>query len=48
MKWFNAERLKKPLTFPVETMNLLDDGQSYVDNEWFNYTAEMYSEGHEM
>ena len=46
MKWFNAERLKKPLTFPVETMNLLDDGQSYVDNEWFNYTAEMYSEGH--
>jgi ribonucleoside-triphosphate reductase len=46
MKWFNAERLRKPLTFPVETMNLLDDGKSYVDNEWFNFAAEMYSEGH--
>ena len=46
MKWFNAERLKKPLTFPVETMNLLDDGEKYVDNEWFNFAAEMYSEGH--
>ena len=46
MKWFNAERLRKPLTFPVETMNLLDDGKSYVDSEWFNFAAEMYSEGH--
>jgi ribonucleoside-triphosphate reductase len=46
MKWFNAERLRKPLTFPVETVNLLDDGQSYVDDEWFNFAAEMYSEGH--
>lgn len=46
MKWFNAERLRKPLTFPVETVNLLDDGKSYVDDEWFNYAAEMYAEGH--
>ena len=46
MKWFNSERLKKPLTFPVETMNLLDDGVKYVDDEWFDFTAEMYSEGH--
>lgn len=46
MKWFNAERLKKPLTFPVETVNLLDDGKSYVDDEWFNFSAEMYAEGH--
>ena len=46
MKWFNAERLRKPLTFPVETVNLLDDGNSYVDDEWFNFAAEMYSEGH--
>lgn len=46
MKWFNSERLRKPLTFPVETMNLLDNGQSYVDDEWFNFAAEMYSEGH--
>lgn len=46
MKWFNAERLKKPLTFPVETVNLLDNGSTYVDNEWFEFAAEMYSEGH--
>lgn len=46
MKWFNAERLRKPLTFPVETMNLLDNGDTYVDNEWFEFAAEMYSEGH--
>ena len=46
MKWFNAERLRKPLTFPVETMNLLDDGKSYVDSEWFNFVTEMYAEGH--
>jgi len=46
MKWFNAERLKKPLTFPVETMNLLDNGETYVDNEWFDFACEMYAEGH--
>jgi ribonucleoside-triphosphate reductase len=46
MKWFNAERLKKILTFPVETMNLLDNGKNYSDQEWKNFTAEMWSEGH--
>ena len=46
MKWFNQERLKVPLTFPVETMNLLDDGKDYVDKEWFDFTCEMYAEGH--
>ena len=46
MKWFNEERLKEPLTFPVETVNLLDDGEKYVDDEWFDFAAEMYSEGH--
>lgn len=46
MKWFNAERLKKPITFPVETMNLLDDGLDYVDHEWADFAAEMYAEGH--
>ena len=46
MKWFNAERLKDPLTYPVETMNLLNDGEDYADQEWFEFTAEMYSEGH--
>lgn len=46
MKWFNKERLKVPLTFPVETMNLLDNGEVYVDKEWFDFACEMYAEGH--
>ena len=46
MIWFNQERLKKPLTFPVETVNLLDNGKEYVDTEWYDFTAEMYSKGH--
>lgn len=46
INWFNNERLKKILTFPVETMNLLNDGEKYVDKEYFEFTAEMYSKGH--
>ena len=46
MKWFNQERLRVPLTFPVETMNLLDNGKDYVDQEWFDFACEMYAEGH--
>lgn len=46
MKWFNKERLRKMLTFPVETVNLLDDGTDYVDQEWKDFTAEMWAEGH--
>lgn len=46
MKWFNKERTKQLLTFPVETMNLLDNGEDYVDKEWADFVAEMYAEGH--
>ena len=46
MKWFNAERTKKILTFPVETMNLLDDGNEFLDKEWADFAAEMWAEGH--
>ena len=46
MKWFNAERLKTPLTFPVETMALLTENNDVKDKEWGDFTAEMYSEGH--
>ena len=46
MKWFNLERTKTVLTFPVETMNLLNDGKDYVDKEYKDFTAEMYAEGH--
>lgn len=46
MKWFNKERTVVDLTFPVETVNLLNDANGYVDKEWADFTAEMYSEGH--
>lgn len=46
MKWFNAERTKKLLTFPVETMALLTDEQDVLDKEYADFTAEMYAEGH--
>ena len=47
MKWFNNERTKYPLTFPVETMALLTDGKNdYLDKEYADFTAEMWSEGH--
>lgn len=47
MKWFNHERLVAPdLTFPVETVNLLDNGTDYADQEWADFAAEMWAEGH--
>ena len=46
MRWFNEERRRKLLTFPVETVNLLDDGHDYVDPEWKDFVAEMWSKGH--
>ena len=46
MKWFNAERLKSVLTFPVETMALLSKDGDVIDKEWGDFTAEMYAEGH--
>ena len=46
MKWFNAERLKTVLTFPVETMALLTRNGDVMDAEWGDFTAQMYAEGH--
>lgn len=47
MKWFNKERTKAMLTFPVETMALLTDKKgNYLDEEYKDFTAEMHSEGH--
>lgn len=46
MKWFNRERTKTVLTFPVETMALLSKDGDVIDKEWGDFTAEMYSEGH--
>ena len=46
MNWFNKERLKKPLTFPVETMALLTENGDAKDKEYGDFTAEMYAKGH--
>lgn len=46
MKWFNAERLRTVLTFPVETMALLTRDGDVIDSEWGDFTAEMYAAGH--
>ena len=46
MKWFNAERTKTVLTFPVETMAMLTENGECKDEEWGDFAAEMYAEGH--
>jgi len=46
MNWFNEERTKTLLTFPVETMALLSDGKDIIDKDYKEFTAEMYAKGH--
>lgn len=46
MEWFNNERTKTLLTFPVETVALLSEDGDIKDKEWKDFTAEMYSKGH--
>ncbi|MDR0606352.1 MAG: anaerobic ribonucleoside-triphosphate reductase [Bacteroidales bacterium] len=46
MKWFNKERTRAVLTFPVETMALLTENGDAKDREYADFTAEMYAEGH--
>ncbi|MCD8303984.1 MAG: anaerobic ribonucleoside-triphosphate reductase [Prevotellaceae bacterium] len=46
MKWFNKERTKTMLTFPVETMAMLTENGDCKDEEWGDFAAEMYAEGH--
>ena len=46
MKWFNKERSRYVLTFPVETMAVLTDGHDLVDTDYAEFTAEMWAEGH--
>ena len=46
MRWFNQERTKTVLTFPVETMALLTKDGDVIDKEYADFTAEMYAEGH--
>lgn len=47
MNWFNNERNKYILTFPVETMALMTDGgDDFADKEYADFTAEMWAKGH--
>lgn len=48
MRWFNKEREKTTITFPVESFNLLVDKEThkYVDEESADFCAEMHSLGH--
>ena len=46
MRWFNHERTKNILTFPVESFSLLHDGEKYVDEDSADWCAQMLSEGH--
>ncbi len=46
MKWFNEERLRTVLTFPVETMALLSENGEPKDKDMADYAAEMLAEGH--
>ena len=48
MRWFNKEREKTTITFPVESFNLLVDKEThkYKDEESADFCAEMHSLGH--
>lgn len=46
MKWFNAERLKTILTFPVESFALIYKDGEFVDKDSANFVAEELERGH--
>ena len=45
MRWFNKERLKDILTFPVETANMHTVNGKYADEEMADFFAEQWAEG---
>ena len=46
MKWFNQERLRCILTFPVETVTLLYKDGKFEDENMFEFVCEEYARGH--
>lgn len=46
MKWFNTERLKTILTFPVETVTLLYKDGKFLDEDMYNFVCDEYERGH--
>lgn len=45
MRWFNAERLKDIITFPVETANMHTVDGKYSDSEMADFFAQQWAEG---
>lgn len=46
MTWFNAERLKTIITFPVESFALVYKDGKFIDPETAKFVAEEYARGH--
>ena len=46
MSWFNEERLRTMLTFPVESFALIYKDGEFVDKESAKFVAEEYARGH--
>lgn len=46
MKWFNAERLRCMMTFPVESFALIYKDGKFVDEENAEFVAQEWAEGH--
>ena len=46
MSWFNAERLRCILTFPVESFALVYQDGHFLDQESADFVAEEYANGH--
>ena len=46
MKWFNKERLRTVMTFPVESFALVYKDGKFLDEDSADFVAEEYAEGH--
>lgn len=46
MQWFNRERLKCLMTFPVESFTLLYKDGKFADEEMFKFVCDEYARGH--
>ena len=46
MQWFNKERLKCLITFPVESVALIYKDGKFVDEDMADFVAEEYARGH--
>jgi ribonucleoside-triphosphate reductase len=46
MQWFNEERLKTMITFPVESIALVYQNGKFLDEETADFVAKEYARGH--